>query len=71
MPYVLSLMSFHLLQMQNCNDDDPLINCLEGALSSNYDHLEESSEELDDSLEYSPPSPYYIPSESGEDDDED
>ncbi|GBO16043.1 hypothetical protein AVEN_100639-1 [Araneus ventricosus] len=48
-----------------------LRSCLEGALSSNDDYLEESSEEVDDSLEYSAPSPYYIPSESGEDDDED
>ncbi|GBL94086.1 hypothetical protein AVEN_237109-1 [Araneus ventricosus] len=48
-----------------------LRSCLEGALSSNDDYLEESSEEVDDSLEYSPPSPYCIPSESGEDYDED
>ncbi|GBO06299.1 hypothetical protein AVEN_215325-1 [Araneus ventricosus] len=48
---------------------ETLRGCMEGAMSSNNDHLEESSEEVDDSLEYSPPSPYYIPSDSGEDDD--
>ncbi|GBM56861.1 hypothetical protein AVEN_227363-1 [Araneus ventricosus] len=49
---------------------ETLRSCMEGALSSsNNDHLEESTKEGDDSLEYSPPSPYYIPSESEEDDD--
>ncbi|GBM58678.1 hypothetical protein AVEN_102673-1, partial [Araneus ventricosus] len=46
---------------------ETLRDCMEGAMASNNDHLEESSEEV--ALEYSPPSPYYIPSDSGEDDD--
>ncbi|GBN62964.1 hypothetical protein AVEN_111774-1 [Araneus ventricosus] len=44
---------------------DTLRGCMEGAMSLNNDHLEESSKEVD--LEYSTPSPYYIPSDSGED----
>lgn len=46
---------------------DTLRDCMEGAMSSSNNHFEESSKEV--ALEYSPPSPYYIPSDSGEDDD--